>query len=112
MDISFQAPFHVVTRYEKIKNVEFYDQFVNWLKGEFDLCLMEELDGLTVHYPNGLFSVKLFSKNEKDLSIEIKIRSKTLKSVNEISSKIETIHRRLKKVFLKTTAINEMHLFN
>lgn len=112
MDISFQSPFHVITRYEKIESIQFYNQFVNWLKGEFDLCLMEELDGLTVHYPNGLFSVTLFSKNENDLSIEIKVRSKTLKSANEVSSKIETVHRRLKKLFLKTTTIDEMNLFN
>lgn len=101
MNISFEAPFHTITRYEKIENVEFYDQFINWLRGEFDLCLMEELDGLTVYYPSGLFSVKLFSKNENDLSIEIEIRSKTLKSVNEISCKIEIIHGRLKKVFFE-----------
>lgn len=112
MNIAFESPFHTITRYEKIENVEFYDQFINWLRGEFDLCLMEELDGLKVYYPNGLFSVKLFSKDENDLSIEIKIRCKTLKSANEVSSKIETVHRRLKKLFLKTTTIDEMNLFN
>lgn len=101
MNIAFESPFHTITRYEKIENIEFYDQFVNWLKGEFDLYLMEELDGLTVHYPSGLFSVKLFSKNENDLSIEIEIRSKTLKSAHQVSSKIETIISHLKKVFLK-----------
>ncbi len=108
MDISFEAPFHVITRYEKIENIELGNQFINWLKGEFDLCLMEELEGLTVHYPNGLFSVNLFSKNEKDLSIEIKIKSKTLKSAHQIAFKIEIIHRRLKKAFLKTTKTDEL----
>lgn len=107
MNITFESPFHTITRYEKIENIEFYYQFLNWLKGEFDLYLMEELDGLKVYYPNGLFSVTLFSKNENDLSIEIKIKSKTLKSVNEISSKIEIIHRRLKKVFLNSTGTDE-----
>ncbi len=101
MNLSFEAPFHIITRYEKIENIEFYDQFFNWLKGEFDLYLMEELDGLTVHYPSGLFSVKLFSKNENDLSIEIKIRSKTLKSANQVSAKIETIYGLLKIIFSK-----------
>ncbi|MEY3501824.1 MAG: hypothetical protein RL308_3497 [Bacteroidota bacterium] len=98
MDISFQSPFHIITRYENIQSVEFYDQFLNWLRGEFDLYLMEELDGLTVHYPSGFFSVKLFSKREKDLSIEIKISSKTLKSANQVSSKIETIYAHLKNM--------------
>ncbi len=107
MNITFESPFHTITRYEKIENIEFYYQFLNWLKGEFDLYLMEELDGLKVYYPNGLFSVTLFSKNENDLSIEIIIKSKTLKSVNEISSKIEIIHRRLKKVFLNSTGTDE-----
>ena len=112
MNITFESPFHTITRYEKIENIEFYYQFLNWLKGEFDLYLMEELDGLKVYYPNGLFSVSLFSKNKNDLSIEIKIKSKTLKSVNQVSSKIEIIHRRLRKVFLKTTTIDEILLFN
>ena len=101
MNIAFESPFHTITRYEKIENIEFYDQFINWLRGEFDLCLMEELDGLKVYYPNGLFSVTLFSKNKNDLSIEIKIKSKTLKSANQVSLEIEIIHNRLKKVFLK-----------
>ena len=98
MDISFQSPFHTITRYEKTESIEFYDQFLNWLRGEFDLYLMEEFDGLKVYYPNGLFSVKLFSKNENDLFIEIEIRSKTLKSVNEVSSKIETVYAHLKNM--------------
>lgn len=103
MNISFEVPFHIFTRYEKIENIEFCNQFINWLKGEFDLYLTEELEGLTVYFPNGLFTVKLFSKNEKELSIEIEIRSKTLKSVNEVSSKIEIVHNGLKKLFLKAT---------
>jgi hypothetical protein len=70
MNISFEAPFHTITRYKKIENIQFYNQFVNWLSGEFDLCLMEESDGLKVHYPNGLFSVTLFSKHENDLSLK------------------------------------------
>ena len=98
MKISFGAPFHTITRYETIESIEFYDQFLNWLRGEFDLYLMEEFDGLKVYYPNGLFSVKLFSKNENDLFIEIEIRSKTLKSVNEVSSKIETVYAHLKNM--------------
>ena len=62
MNIAIETPIHTVTRYENIQNIEVYNQFVNWLKGEFDLYLMEELDGLKVYYPNGLFSVMLFSK--------------------------------------------------
>lgn len=101
MNISFDAPFYTFTRYENIETIEIYNKFLNWLKGEFDLYLMEELDGLKVHYPNGLFSVKLFSQNEKGFSIEIKIISKTLKTVYQMATKIEIIYSHLNKVFLK-----------
>jgi hypothetical protein len=108
MNISFEAPFHTFTRYEKIEKIEFYYQFINWLKGEFDLYLMEELDGLKVYYPNGLFSVKLFSKNENDFSMELKIKSKTLKSANQIDAEIETIHSHLKIIFFKKHLTNDV----
>jgi hypothetical protein len=99
MNAPIVSPIHNFTRYENIKNIEIYNQFINWLKGEFDLYLMEELDGLKVYFPNGLFSVTLFSENEKDFSIEIKIISKTLKTANQISAKIEIIYNHLKKVY-------------
>jgi hypothetical protein len=104
MNISFDAPFYTFTRYENIQTIEIYNQFLNWLKGEFDLYLMEELDGLKVHYPNGLFSVALSSESKKDFSIEIKIISKNLKTANQMAAKIETIYSHLTKVFIKTTS--------
>lgn len=98
MNISIETAIHTLTIHENIQNIEVYNQFINWLKGEFDLYLMEELDGLKVYYPNGLFSVILFSKNEKNFSIEIKIMSKTLKTANQMAAKIETIYCHLNKV--------------
>jgi hypothetical protein len=98
MDISFEPPYHVFTKYEKIESIEFFDQFINWLKGEFDLCLMEDSDGLKVYYPSGFFWVKLSSKNENNFSIELNIKSKTLKSASQISSKIEAIFIHLKSI--------------
>lgn len=108
MDISFENQFHTLTRYENIGNRAKYDQFLNWLKGEFDLYLMEELDGLKVYFPNGLFSVVLFSENEKDFSVEIKIKSKTLKTTSLISSKIENVYNHLNRVFATITPNDEV----
>lgn len=102
MDISFEASFHTFIRYENIENIETYNQFLNWLKGEFDLYLMEESDGLKVHYPNGLFSVTLIAENENNLFIEIKILSKTLKTANQMATKIETIYSHLNKILFPT----------
>lgn len=110
MTISFEPPFHTFTRYINIENIEIYNQFLNWLEGEFDLYLMEHLDGLKVYYPNGSFSVKLILENEKHSSIKIKIRSKTIKTGNQMATKVETIYSHLNKVFLKTTSTGELQL--
>jgi hypothetical protein len=98
MNITFEAPFYTIYRHEKIESIEFFDQFVNWLKGEFDLYLMDDSDGLKVYYPSGFFSVKLFSKNENKFSVELKVKSKTLKSANQIASKIESVLINLKSI--------------
>lgn len=108
MDISFEAPFHTFISYEKIESMEFYNQFLNWLKGEFDLFLMEELEVLKVHFPNGCFSVTLITENEMDLSVEVKIKSKTIETANLMAAKIETINCHLKKMFSKTIATAEL----
>ena len=107
MNISYEAPFHTLTRYEIIEDIKFYYQFLNWVKGEFDLYLMEELDGLIVYYPNGLFSLKLCLEYENNFSIEIKIISKNLKIANEILHKIESVQNHLKKVLLNSTPTDE-----
>jgi hypothetical protein len=101
MNFYFEKSNHTFIRYETIENIEIYNQFLNWLKGEFDLYLMEESDSLKVYFPNGLFSVTLFSDNEKDLFIEIKIKAKTLKTANQMVLRIETLYNHLNKVFYK-----------
>lgn len=99
MDIFFESPNKAFIKNETIENIEFFNQFVNWLEGEFDLFLMEESDGLKVYFPNGFFWVTLFSDNEKYLSIEIKIISTNLKTTNQMALKIDTLYNQLKKVF-------------
>ena len=101
MNFSFEKPNYTFIRYETIENIEIYNQFLNWLKGEFDLYLMEESDSLKVYFPNGLFSVTLFSDNEKDLVIEIKIIGKTVKTANQMVLRIDTLYNHLHKVFYK-----------
>lgn len=50
MSISFETPYHNFIKYENIKTIEIYNKFLNWIKGEFDLYLIEELDGLIVYF--------------------------------------------------------------
>lgn len=101
MNISFENPYYKFITYENIKTIDTYNTFINWVRGEFDLYLMEELDGLKVYYPNGWFSITVLSESEKELNIIIRIKSKTLDSGLKIESQIKTIYRHLNQIFHK-----------
>jgi len=103
MNISFEDPFYIFIKYENIKTIEIYNQFLNWIKGEFDLYQMEELDGLKVYYLNGWFSITVLSERELDLNIVIKIKSKTLNGGMEIAAQIKTIYVHLNQVLENTS---------
>ena len=45
MDISSKNSHYNIIKYENIKTIDIYNTFINWVRGEFDLYLMEELDG-------------------------------------------------------------------
>lgn len=85
----------------KLDTIAFYDKFLNWIAGEFDLNLMGMTDSqsLLVYFPNGFFSVKNISKNESFIMMEVKIESKTLdcgtKIANQITAVINLFHKGL-----------------
>lgn len=80
-----------------IETIGFYDKFLNWTKGEFDLHLIDELEphSLLVYFPNGWFSIKNIFKNESFVIMEIKIESKTLDSGTKIANSIISVFNRL-----------------
>lgn len=77
----------------KLDTFDFYDKFINWIKGEFDLYLMNESlsESLLVYFPNGCFSVKNISKNESFIMMEVKIESKTLDCGTKIANQITAV---------------------
>lgn len=101
MDTSFENPYYKFIKYENINTIDVYDTFINWVRGEFDLFQMEELDGLKVYYPNGWFYIELLSENDLDLIIAIKIKSKTLDSGLKIEAQIQMIFNHLIQIFQK-----------
>jgi len=101
MNISFESSYYNFIKYENIKNIEIYDKFLNWIKGEFDLYQMEEMNGLIVYFPNGWFSITVLSERELDLKIVIKIKSKTLNSGIKIETQVKKIYNHLNQVFEK-----------
>lgn len=77
----------------KLDTFDFYDKFLNWIKGEFDLYLINESlsESLLVYFPNGYFSIKNISKNESFIMMEVKIESKTLDCGTKIAYQITTV---------------------
>lgn len=80
-----------------IENIDFYDKFLNWTKGEFDLHLIDESEphSLLVYFPNGWFSIKNISKNKPFVNMEIKTDSKTLESGTKIANRIISVFSQL-----------------
>lgn len=97
MNISFEAPYYNFNKCEKIETIDIYNQFINWVRGEFDLYQIEECEGLKVYFPNGCFSIALLYKSKNYLNIIIKIKSKTLNDGKKIESTLNTIFSNLKK---------------
>jgi len=92
MTISFEAPYYNFIKHESVDNIEDYEKFLNFVKGEFDLFQKEEINGLKVYFPNGWFVVNLLNENERNIEFIINIKSKTLKSGKIIESKLKTLY--------------------
>ena len=101
MNISFESPYYNFITYENIKTIDVYDKFINWVRGEFDLFQMDELDGLKVYYPNGWFYIELLTESDLDLIIAIKIKSKTLDSWLKTEAQIQIIFNHLIQIIQK-----------
>ncbi len=85
----------------KLDTIDFYDKFLNWIEGEFDLYLMNVLhrESLLIYFPNGYFSIKNISKTEDFVIVEVKIESRTLdcgtKIANQITAVLNLFHKAL-----------------
>ncbi|MFT4611879.1 MAG: hypothetical protein ACJA1H_001320 [Glaciecola sp.] len=101
LNVSFIKPYHQLIQRESIMNKHLYNKFLNWISGEFDLYLQEELNGLEVFFPNGEFSIKSVSENKKDILIEINIISKDLNLMNTIGTQITSIYHQIEGIYLK-----------
>lgn len=66
--------------------------FVNWLSEEFVLFLQDDVDLLTVFFPNGYFVVKeLELTNKTHVEFQIEVNSKCLKNGTKIFKQVMTV---------------------
>lgn len=99
MDISFKNKYYYFNESKEVKSYPFYTQYINWIKGEFDLFQKEELDGLKVYLPNGCFTIKMINKKTDLINAEICVKSKSKKSGFITYQKIELLYNNLVKIY-------------
>jgi len=62
----------------ELKNNVFFERFINWVIGEFDLFLQDEdSKGLKVYFPTGCFSIYRFENPAIEFGVEMKIEGKS-----------------------------------
>jgi len=68
--LSYQNPYHEISFSSSIPE-KYFDTFINWLSGEFDLYLQEQISNrLTIFFPNG--SIFIYLKKENTIIITVK----------------------------------------
>ncbi len=107
MTISFEAPYYRFLGHENMGKIECYNHFLNWMKGEFDLYLQENYDGLKIYFPNGWFTIYKDGGDIKPIHVEIEIKTKSLKDGKKIESHIKSVLERFVK-YARTTG----HLYD
>lgn len=95
MKTSFEPPYYNFIKCENIKSIEVYHKFLNWVQGEFDLCQIEEFEGLKVYYPNGCFTIKMINKKNEISNIEIIVKNKSRKIGLKTYQKIASLYDHL-----------------
>ena len=71
-----------------------YNQFLNWISGEFDLFLQDETNGLQVYFPEGNFLIKVSIENESVLA-HINLSTNAEKKGEDILNKIMSVYKLL-----------------
>ncbi len=99
MNISFESPYYNFILTEKIKSKDAYHKLLNWLKGDFDLYQIDELEGLKVYYPNGWFTIMNLSQSDEIVNMEISVKCKSKNCGLEIVRKIKSTYNHLVAIY-------------
>ncbi|WP_299546810.1 hypothetical protein [Seonamhaeicola sp.] len=91
-EITYQVPYYRWTYMEAGISPEQYDKFINWVSGEFDLCLQEEHNGLKVYHPNGWLQIANTSKEPEQVCLQIIIHNKSKKAVELLSKELNVLY--------------------
>jgi hypothetical protein len=90
----------IMQQYQLIREASFnssssYNKFINWVSGEFDLQLQDELNGLQIFFPNGKLNINKTTCTDNNIVAEINFESNIQHQGNEIINQIMAIYNQL-----------------
>jgi hypothetical protein len=94
--ISKEENYHNWLFEDSFEKLDTYEKFLNWMSAEFILYLQDDIDDLTIYFPNGWFSVKNLITNYNDVQFKIEVKSKCLKRGTKIFNEIISVLMHIK----------------
>lgn len=95
MDISIENKYYYFSESKEVMSHQFYEKYINWIRGEFDLFQIDELEGLKVYCPGYRITIELNKNNTNILKLEINIKSKYKSAGLKAFQKIESVYNNL-----------------
>ena len=84
---------------ESVSNISIYNQFLNWVGGEFVLCLQERENGLKVFFPSGVLSIRLLKNSYHEVDFEIVVKAKNKQKAINTKSAVYNVLSHLREFY-------------
>lgn len=94
-----ETTYHKWTLIKPIGSTAFFEDFLNWVSGEFDLLLQEDANGLQVYFPNGSFNIKKVIHIDNSTNLEINVYSKVIRIGESYFNKISSLHQHFTNLY-------------
>ncbi len=83
--------YYELANIESIPNKALYKTFINWVSGEFELFLQDNLDGLQIFFPGGYCYITGTESNHDGIGFKIMVRSKYKQKGIQINNQVYAI---------------------
>lgn len=68
--------YHEFMHTATVSSMSLYNQFLNWVSGEFILCLQDWETDLRIFFPGGWLSIDLLDNTQNKIEFRIQVKSK------------------------------------
>lgn len=82
---------------ESVSSLSIYNKFLNWVSGEFVLCLQDWEKGLKIFFPSGSLYIELLENSHDRVDFKIVVKAKNkLKATNANTAVYNVLNHLLK----------------